>query len=662
MAAMARTLRARPATSWPAGDAGWVGPHWLERSGEGPTAGGSAVNEAHRRWTVLGALDSPHRARVDVRGLVAVEGRSWAIDWWIGAEDRWHVPAREASVRQAVLGATPVVETLVRVPGGDAVHRAFVARDAAGRDAVVIEIENATKVPFAVALSLRPYDLEARGALHDVEAAGAELRVDGDVVAVLPAAPRHAVASTGAEGDAAAVVFAGDAGGTLPARAACPDGAATLAVLHPLAHTATMRVVVPLGDDLPDVPTLPEVASVVSGWQTHARAGTRFEVPDRRLQAALDTSLRHLLLRADDLRAARALDRAGFHQLASAALADDLSLIRSRQPGAALAAVTEHWSAQRDPELARRLAPVVASLVAALGSGPLGSRRGRPRPRRRPGGEEASSSDLAASDRARGLARSALAAELLEAAGEHRAADDVRATQAAAPERTKRRGRGSPWGEQAVAEAAVVGERGDEQIELAVSEAAVLDDRGDRGPAQTLARARDELAAGRPAAAEARLSWALGAATGTWTWPSAIPAEDSAGGRGDGHDAGANAALVELVRELLVRDVGDRLVLAPHVPAAWLGQGWELHDAPTTVGRLSYAVRWHGERPALLWELEPAAGQPPVPLTAPGLDPGWSSTERKGEALLAPVAIPERAPRRGLSIPVAIEPTRRGVR
>jgi hypothetical protein len=55
-------------------------------------------------------------------------------------------------------------------------------------------------------------------------------------------------------------------------------------------------------------------------------------------------------------------------------------------------------------------------------------------------------------------------------------------------------------------------------------------------------------------------------------------------------------------------------------------------EAPTHHGRVSYALRWHGERPALLWECE----RPGVRLTAPGLDPSWSTTDQTGEALLAP--------------------------
>ena len=73
------------------------------------------------------------------------------------------------------------------------------------------------------------------------------------------------------------------------------------------------------------------------------------------------------------------------------------------------------------------------------------------------------------------------------------------------------------------------------------------------------------------------------------------------------------------------------------VPDSWLGRGIEVHEAPTAHGRLSFAVRWHGNRPALLWELTPHEGVGPVRLTAPGLDPSWSAAEPNGEALLGPV-------------------------
>ncbi len=47
-------------------------------------------------------------------------------------------------------------------------------------------------------------------------------------------------------------------------------------------------------------------------------------------------------------------------------------------------------------------------------------------------------------------------------------------------------------------------------------------------------------------------------------------------------------------------------------------------------GPCSFAVRWHGARPALLWDA-PAGST----VRAPLLDPAWSSNEPVGEALLA---------------------------
>lgn len=72
----------------------------------------------------------------------------------------------------------------------------------------------------------------------------------------------------------------------------------------------------------------------------------------------------------------------------------------------------------------------------------------------------------------------------------------------------------------------------------------------------------------------------------------------------------------------------------------WRGTPIEAAGLPTARGRLSFALRWHGRRPALLWEIDPAAmggdeaGVPPV-LRAPALDPEWQGGGWRGEVLLA---------------------------
>ena len=95
------------------------------------------------------------------------------------------------------------------------------------------------------------------------------------------------------------------------------------------------------------------------------------------------------------------------------------------------------------------------------------------------------------------------------------------------------------------------------------------------------------------------------------------------------------APLLGSVRDLLVgagvrASDKDSAALLVELPAEWRSQSLDVHDAPTRAGRVSYAVRWHGARPALLWECER-----PIRLRAPGLDRSWSTTEVRGEALLA---------------------------
>jgi hypothetical protein len=158
----------------------------------------------------------------------------------------------------------------------------------------------------------------------------------------------------------------------------------------------------------------------------------------------------------------------------------------------------------------------------------------------------------------------------------------------------------------------------------------------------TMQLAAVELEAGDRRALE-RFRWLLDAATPTWTWPEAIHPRVGGGCMGDGHHGWAAADFLSFVRSMLVRETNDGrgLALCSMLPDTWQGHGLEVRDAPTAFGRLSYALRWHGERPALLWELDAhddIGGA--VTLVAPGLDPAWSASELRGEALLAPVGAP----------------------
>ncbi len=185
---------------------------------------------------MIGAIGSPWRATVSAWGRIDPADGSSNLDWAIGGADRWYRPGVETSTRQQAVAGTPVIETRVRVPGGDAIHRAFVV--AGGH--VVVEIENASPAPFAVAFS------------------------NADVVG--PVAPS-----------------------ALPESAPLPPGSVAFAV----AHRTRLTIVWPRASMPPRVPTS---ESVVRGWQTQCDRGVRYELPDEALLESLTAARCALLL------------------------------------------------------------------------------------------------------------------------------------------------------------------------------------------------------------------------------------------------------------------------------------------------------------------------------------------------------------------------------
>ena len=193
----------------------------------------------------LGVLAQPWRAVVRPDG--AVEPPHGAtLRWAVVAEDRVHDPATAPTRRQRCIDGTPVVETSVRVPGGDVVVTAFAVADDGG--ALVLDVENrsATSVAFAWSRA--------------------------DVVAARPSS-------------------APPAGGELPA------SWRTL----PLAHGSSLRLALPSGAfdghvvdarvlDGRVLGTLPEAAQVVRGWQLQLAGGLRIDLPEPTMDERLRRS------------------------------------------------------------------------------------------------------------------------------------------------------------------------------------------------------------------------------------------------------------------------------------------------------------------------------------------------------------------------------------
>jgi hypothetical protein len=716
-----RALRTRSAAQL---GADWIWPYWLDRQLD--PASPAFVPRGHlpfltnvtaRNWTAVGNLDSPWEAIVDPRGLVTPWFDSWSLDWWVGADDRWHLPSREVAVRQRLVDDMPVVETAMRVPSGDVVQRVYGVRNG-DDELVVVEIENQSPLPVAVALAVRPVNPEGlavveRIDLHD----GTTVTVDGRVAMLLPRPPSRAAGSTFKEGDVASVVLRGDAGERFAA-VRCQAGLASAAFVWPLPHRQTMRVALPIvpmprtrrrGRTLrrvagaPALPaSLPSAQQVANGWRLHGDRGMRLELPDARLQSAVDANRRYLLLLHDGAEITpgpstyhrfwfrdaaymvSALDRYGYADESAAVLrsyperqhGDGFFFSQSREwdsNGCALHAMAEHWRLHRDASFVEHVAPSVARGAEWIERKRQKRRRVDPATAGLlPAGisaEHLGPYDFFYWDDFWGVRGLLDAGELLRAAGEASAAESAerfaasfRADVEASLERTADRLGSSaiPAGPGRRLDPGTIGslaacwplrlfEADDPRMAATVG---VIRERFLQGDAffqgishtglgtyLTLQLAFVELEAGDRRALD-RLAWILDAATPTWTWPEAVHPRLAGGCMGDGHHGWAAADLLTFVRNLVVRDLPRGLALCTLVPDEWLGQSLEVHDAPTHSGRLSFALRWHGDRPALLWELDPHDGAGQVTITAPGLDPAWSSTEPRGEALLSPVLPP----------------------
>jgi hypothetical protein len=714
---MLRALRTRAAAQL---GPDWVWPYWLERQID-PRSSAFVprghlpflANLTSRNWTMVGNVGSPWEAIVDARGLVTPWFDGWSLDWWVGADDRWHFPSREVSVRQRLVDAAPVVETVMRVPGGDAVQRVYAVQDA--EELAVVEFENASNLPFALALAVRPYNPEGLAVVERIQLVDRTVTVDGRPAVLFPTEPARMAGSTFHGGDSMRIVTEGHAGTSLP-ELRCEAGLAQAAFLFPLAHRATLRVALPLVSErrtrrrrlarrrverMPELPTtLPTSVSVARAWQAQTRRGMQLELPDPSLAEAVEANRRYMLLFHDGpditpgpstyhrfwFRDAAymltAMGRFGLH----AEVAEVLSSYPGRQHvdgyyfsqrqewdsnGAAIWALAEHWRLTRDEEL-------LGSTIQSVSRGVRWIERKRHSKRRRRDAAlvglmpaSTSAEHLGPFDyyywddfwSLRGLVDGA---QLLAAAGDDRAAararewaDGLRADleRSLALVAEELGVLAIPAGPRRRPDPAMVGSLvacsplglmpADDPAIVATLDAVREFCLGDAfyqsiahtglGTYLTMQLAFVELEQGDRRALD-RLRWLLSAATSTYTWPEAIHPQLGGGCMGDGHHGWAAADFLSFVRNLLVREVDAGLAMVSLLPDEWVGQSLAVHDAPTHHGRLSYAVRWHGERPALLWELQAHPGVERVTLTAPGLDPRWSSDELRGEALLGPVA------------------------
>ncbi|MEM7286373.1 MAG: hypothetical protein AAF480_08490 [Actinomycetota bacterium] len=571
--------------------------------------------------TEIGAIGHEPLFRVDGAGVVRDLDGLVGLDWWVGAEDRWHRASIEHAVRQGLGEDEVTVETRLRVPGGDIVSRATGAASS-GRGVCLLEFENETPVPVAVALVVK---LPGPGS---IEVDDDTLTVDG--VPMLRAGRSVARCLIATNGDALAAGFeAGDA--LPPAELDLPVEGRVVGLIFPVPHTAILKSVLTTdgGAMLGGPADLPPIDAVARGWHLHVERGARMEVPDERVLRVLAAARRHVLLGSaaapdsgfwrDDpgwLTAAAAvgLDAWGHHTearelLLAATGVDDLTTHAARtgtEAGALVWAWAELLERRPDPDLLEALTGWLTEAAIGL------TRRRRGLFGRRDRGADSGW-------RAVGLAS---AASLLSRIEDGTIGPDL---VDALPD--------------------LVDELRPEPSSLALA----LGGRRLGGDVDTtvldLLAERLEVEATLPAVA------AASSPTGALAGPHRA------------HDPLASILYLIAARRAIVDEpdgTGGPIAIVPGVPEEWFGAAIEAHAVPVTGGAVAFGVRWHGERPAVLWDVATAA---PTTISAPSLDPSWSDDRPRAEALLevTPGLRVEEAPRgpepaQGRSIEIEDDP------
>jgi len=234
----------------------------------------------------VGSVGGSRLARLDARGAVRLDRDRITLDWWIGADDRWHVANEEVAVRRSRRGAAPVYDTAVRVAGGDAVQRVYGIGGPS--ELVVVEVANESPAPFVQAFVLR-------GDLGRVSVDGVEVRVRGRTTLVLPKVPaRWAVARRA--GDALETVRSGGASdGPFPDCRRVGE----VVFLHPVAHRTRLRAGVVLGDGAGtavDMSLAPDADDAAKGWAAQLGRGMRVVLADEQAQQRVDAARADALL------------------------------------------------------------------------------------------------------------------------------------------------------------------------------------------------------------------------------------------------------------------------------------------------------------------------------------------------------------------------------
>jgi hypothetical protein len=612
------------------------------------------VNLTNRNWTAVGLPGSDQMPVVDPRGLVMPFWDSFCLDAWVLADSGERlIPSRAASVEQRLLlddgmkvvtsvaGQDVTLESTVEVVGHGSRTSCRISHHAAAIDRGWLVV------------ALRPYNPEGVSFVSEIRSSEREWTVDGTKKISFDQAPNAWRFSDYRSGDVATRLF--DRLDRSRSAVRCEIGMATAAALFRIegGKGVTVRLEIPLEEDERPRGSAPRPA--YSGWSEALEGATRFSLPDPQWQRLTDAAIHSTVLHTvgDDVfpgpytykrfwfRDAtfilNALLSSGLHERVERVL--DGYPRRQKRDGFFFSQEGEWdsngealWIMHRWCELAGR--PPKPEWKKAIGRGAAWIEKKSNRP-----GETADAGLLPAGFSAEHLgpndyyywddfwsiAGLEAAASMLDQLDEPSSAEKARATaerirraverslaiastrtgRAAMPASPYRRLDCGSIGSLAAGYPIRVFEAGDERLldtaeylyDNALVDGGFYQDIIHSGinPYLTLHLAQVFLRAGDARAIElARTVARLASPTGQW--PEAIHPHTGGGCMGDGHHVWAAAEWLQFVRDAILHEEGDRLIVAAGLPDEWLHSGkvTSVAAAPTRFGTVDVSVTRRG--------------------------------------------------------------------
>lgn len=548
-------------------------------------------------WNTLTTIGVGSVADVDAQGAIYPRSRDLSIELWFGSGDRW-VRGTDAGTRQTRVVGLPIVETRHRVGDGDVSQTAWADESGDGRGRVVVELANETDVAVVVAIVVRPQRLLGSGWIEEIRVAKTLIVADQTPIVEIGREPGDVATAVDENGGETLCELLRTNAESLVGHERLVDqhGRASIAAMIPLTAGVNRHIQILDGREAATVAPAP-LERIVSGWRSHLETAAEIELPawPKHVPPALMSSL---LGSVADQSAPM-----GDEQWQRA---DDATL------AVALSGVGSHWAAAEvverlladvaDGSIPRREWPSVAAACAGIAGSPVGDAT-----LQRHGDEAiAVAGEVLTRSSTPGL--DFLLHEVVRSAHGDDAARDAASITGTAPTGHARTQLGRLGVVLAPAEtAALVSEHEHaetplDEFDLALSMIVT----------QHVERPVDAVIPVRARAGT------------TWRW--------ARGACGDSPHA--RAALLIGLRALCVSTTREHIDLVPGMQRAWLGQNLRASRLPTPFGTLSFAVRWHGPRAALLWELEDRTLRD-FTITSRAIDPSFATTESSGEVLLA---------------------------